>query len=601
MEHLNEACWDGYKQVGMKKVQGRMVPNCIPMEEGKTSRALAGLGLAAAATLGGAKRVQNLEEPYKNVKTYSEPKKDDTRKLSSYGDDIPLVPVDTTYNPTISGRLRAAITGRSPYTGRRVVSPDGKTVNVINPDNTNTPLDNPRNQRGTNPYKITGGARWGHTPVASGEGPTRYDAEEEARNKMIARGVPPSELDKDYSSAAYLGQSRLPPNAPQTRRILVGEPPILGSNGERIQPFGAYFGKKQKFIPRDRLDLRNQDTIPSFVPVPESSEPTDKGLKDIVQDLKKVGKVTRHTAFRAPGEAQKLIRRLKALQAARTEKAATVKEADVDEGKFSRLAGAAALALAAGKAGAQGHPTLGPVDAQRADSAAMMTHARNYMNAPATSDAEITALNRFGTSAKGRAGRVFTTQAQNIPQYQGPENARRRSADSTAFVDASMMSRMADLQKQKQAAIDAGNTELDRERISRDADANRVYSGATQRALDTLAGQLRPKVQEDEINEYCPRCLIEVLSGQHPEQLGEAQYQGRSVPLGKPMRGDVKKFKVFVRDPQTGNIKKVNFGDKTMKIKKSNPARRRSFRARHHCDTNPGPRTKARYWSCRKW
>lgn len=84
------------------------------------------------------------------------------------------------------------------------------------------------------------------------------------------------------------------------------------------------------------------------------------------------------------------------------------------------------------------------------------------------------------------------------------------------------------------------------------------------------------------------------------EQLDEAEYQGRSVPLGKPMQGDVKKFKVYVKDPSTGNVKKVNFGDPDMKIKKSNPARRRSFRARHNCD-NPGPRTKARYWSCRKW
>jgi hypothetical protein len=84
------------------------------------------------------------------------------------------------------------------------------------------------------------------------------------------------------------------------------------------------------------------------------------------------------------------------------------------------------------------------------------------------------------------------------------------------------------------------------------------------------------------------------------DSLDEAEYQGRKVPLGKPMRGDVKKFKVYVKDPSTGNTKKVNFGDPDMKIKKSNPARRRSFRARHNCD-NPGPRTKARYWSCRKW
>ena len=84
------------------------------------------------------------------------------------------------------------------------------------------------------------------------------------------------------------------------------------------------------------------------------------------------------------------------------------------------------------------------------------------------------------------------------------------------------------------------------------------------------------------------------------EQLDEAEYQGRKVSLGKPMRGDVKKFKVYVKDPKTGNVKKVNFGDPDMKIRKSNPKARKSFRARHNC-ANPGPRTKARYWSCRKW
>ena len=91
------------------------------------------------------------------------------------------------------------------------------------------------------------------------------------------------------------------------------------------------------------------------------------------------------------------------------------------------------------------------------------------------------------------------------------------------------------------------------------------------------------------------------------EEIWEAEYRGRKVKLNKPMRGDVKKFKVYVKDPKTGNIKKVNFGHggtsakrPTMRIRKNNPARRRSFRARHNCD-NPGPKTKARYWSCRKW
>lgn len=81
--------------------------------------------------------------------------------------------------------------------------------------------------------------------------------------------------------------------------------------------------------------------------------------------------------------------------------------------------------------------------------------------------------------------------------------------------------------------------------------------------------------------------------------LDEAEYRGRKVPLGKPMRGDVKKFKVYVKGPK-GNVVKVNFGDPNMRIKKSIPARRKSFRARHRCST-PGPRWKARYWSCRAW
>ena len=91
------------------------------------------------------------------------------------------------------------------------------------------------------------------------------------------------------------------------------------------------------------------------------------------------------------------------------------------------------------------------------------------------------------------------------------------------------------------------------------------------------------------------------------DSLEEAEYQGRKVKLNKPMQGDVKKFKVYVKDPKTGNVKKVNFGHggssvkgKAMKIRKNNPKARKSFRARHNCD-NPGPKTKARYWSCRKW
>jgi len=88
--------------------------------------------------------------------------------------------------------------------------------------------------------------------------------------------------------------------------------------------------------------------------------------------------------------------------------------------------------------------------------------------------------------------------------------------------------------------------------------------------------------------------------------LSEAEYQGRKVKLGKIMQGDIKKFKVYVKNDK-GKVVKVNFGfggksakGKRMVIKKNNPERRRSFRARHNCD-NPGPRWKSRYWACRSW
>jgi hypothetical protein len=88
--------------------------------------------------------------------------------------------------------------------------------------------------------------------------------------------------------------------------------------------------------------------------------------------------------------------------------------------------------------------------------------------------------------------------------------------------------------------------------------------------------------------------------------LNEAEYQGRNVQLGKIMQGDIKKFKVYVKNDK-GKVVKVNFGfggksakGKRMTIKKNNPERRKSFRARHNCD-NPGPRWKPRYWACRTW
>ena len=83
------------------------------------------------------------------------------------------------------------------------------------------------------------------------------------------------------------------------------------------------------------------------------------------------------------------------------------------------------------------------------------------------------------------------------------------------------------------------------------------------------------------------------------EVIQEAEYQGRKVELNNPTRGDVKKFKVYVKNDK-GNVVKVEYGDPNMEIKRDDPARRRNFRARHNCD-NPGPKYKARYWSCKFW
>ena len=99
----------------------------------------------------------------------------------------------------------------------------------------------------------------------------------------------------------------------------------------------------------------------------------------------------------------------------------------------------------------------------------------------------------------------------------------------------------------------------------------------------------------DNIDEVCDKVIFE----HEAEGIQEAEYQGKKVKLNDPIRGGSKKFYVYVKDGD--KVKKVSFGDTTgLSIKRDDPARRRSFRARHNCD-NPGPKTKARYWSCYQW
>ena len=113
------------------------------------------------------------------------------------------------------------------------------------------------------------------------------------------------------------------------------------------------------------------------------------------------------------------------------------------------------------------------------------------------------------------------------------------------------------------------------------------------------AGNKLKKGKSENVLYRSNKLRIEIVEHSEPVIFQEAEYQGRKVKLNKPMQGDVKKFKVYVKNPK-GNVVKVNFGQKGMNIKKDNPEARKSFRARHKCDQKK-PKTSAGYWSCRKW
>ena len=131
----------------------------------------------------------------------------------------------------------------------------------------------------------------------------------------------------------------------------------------------------------------------------------------------------------------------------------------------------------------------------------------------------------------------------------------------------------------------------------------------TESDLSNLIKNIIKEIQNEKSDEIIYEDIygsVETTDFESNGVLMEAEYKGRKVQLGKIMQGDVKKFKVFVKNDK-GKVVKVNFGfggksakGKRMVIKKNNPERRRSFRARHNCD-NPGPRWKPRYWACRTW
>ena len=134
----------------------------------------------------------------------------------------------------------------------------------------------------------------------------------------------------------------------------------------------------------------------------------------------------------------------------------------------------------------------------------------------------------------------------------------------------------------------------------------KCWKGYEKKGMKKMFGKMYPNcVKKESVEEAYDIWAEDGSFGYTMTGIVEAEYQGRKVKLGKPMQGDTKKFKVYVKNPK-GNVVKVNFGQGgdakggTMRIRKSNPKARASFRARHNCD-NPGPKYKARYWACRTW
>lgn len=146
---------------------------------------------------------------------------------------------------------------------------------------------------------------------------------------------------------------------------------------------------------------------------------------------------------------------------------------------------------------------------------------------------------------------------------------------------------------------------MKREAITRNKNISRLYTARSSRRVIDLVVRLVSGLSRDEIENkrYRQQEIQKKIIDEDVDVIEEAEYQGRKVKLNDPFRlptGSDKKFAVYVKNDK-GNVVKVEFGDPNAEIKRDDPERRKSFRARHQCDTDPGPKWKARYWSCKMW
>ena len=216
-------------------------------------------------------------------------------------------------------------------------------------------------------------------------------------------------------------------------------------------------------------------------------------------------------------------------------------------------------------------------------------------------------LHKAQSAALGKASKMHKSQADRISKMTNEDNAMKLSKSNMAMYNKKSKMNQESLQELKGLFEElCAKGKAYRAKRMRAGEKSSAYLSG--RAVKVCKGQMKGE-SIDEADMSIQEVLdMEVID----ENITEAKYKGKTVTLNKPMRGDSKKFKVYVNSGKKNadgsiKVKKVNFGHggtsakrPTMRIRKSDPKRRKAFRARHRCD-NPGPKTMARYWSCKKW
>jgi len=199
-------------------------------------------------------------------------------------------------------------------------------------------------------------------------------------------------------------------------------------------------------------------------------------------------------------------------------------------------------------------------------------------------------VNSFITKGSGTWGKADKDLASQV-----------REMNETAEVEESLW---ANIIAAKRKRIKAGSGEKMRKKGEKGAPTPTQIAKAKNEVAEACWDTHKQVGMKKKGGKMVPDCVPK--SEEYEAELNEwgeieedSEYQGRKVKLNKPMAGDIKKSKVYVKN-EKGNVVKVEFGDPNMTIKKHIPARRKSFRARHNCD-NPGPKWMARYWSCKAW